>query len=511
MEKTETSGEGDVTITVRSTAEGARCHKCGQEIGRPYGHGREILLRHLSVFGRKTYIRICPPRYQCPRCEGAPVTTQKASWHDQRAPHTTAYEEYALFRMVSSTVEDVSIREYPGYEAVTGIINRRISTEVNWDETDKIDVIGLDEISLKKGHRDFVTTVTALTGGETMILAVLGNRKKETVRKFLKTVPKRLRKKVRGVCSDMCDGFINAVREVFGKRTRIIIDRFHVAQLYRKNLDKFRRKEMRRLKGELPKDEYGELKGAMWALRKKEEKLSEEEREVLKHLFTHSPELELAYNLCRELTDILEEDISRGDAKRRIRNWKTMVRLSGPDCFDSFLKTLEKLTGEITNYFVSRQTGGFAEGLNKVSAISSFPPFTVASGISPNCFAAKYLAIYFQVSVYEEQLFNCEPQMNADKRGRPVCSGLIRVHPCSSAVCESCFPRKKIPENFWPCTYRSEHSDLLRCRNAVFFAEFQGLICEPACGKKRRKHLLFRMLRRINSELFRKIPYQCQT
>lgn len=364
VEKTETSGEGDVTITVRSTAEGARCHKCGQEIGRPYGHGREILLRHLSVFGRKTYIRICPPRYQCPRCEGAPVTTQKASWHDQRAPHTTAYEEYALFRMVSSTVEDVSIREYPGYEAVTGIINRRISTEVNWDETDKIDVIGLDEISLKKGHRDFVTTVTALTGGETMILAVLGNRKKETVRKFLKTVPKRLRKKVRGVCSDMCDGFINAVREVFGKRTRIIIDRFHVAQLYRKNLDKFRRKEMRRLKGELPKDEYGELKGAMWALRKKEEKLSEEEREVLKHLFTHSPELELAYNLCRELTDILEEDISRGDAKRRIRNWKTMVRLSGPDCFDSFLKTLEKLTGEITNYFVSRQTGGFAEGLN---------------------------------------------------------------------------------------------------------------------------------------------------
>ena len=62
VEKTETSGEGDVTITVRSTAEGARCHKCGQEIGRPYGHGREILLRHLSVFGRKTYIRICPPR-----------------------------------------------------------------------------------------------------------------------------------------------------------------------------------------------------------------------------------------------------------------------------------------------------------------------------------------------------------------------------------------------------------------------------------------------------------------
>jgi len=47
--------------------------------------------------------------------------------------------------------------------------------------------------------------------------------------------------------------------------------------------------------------------------------------------------------------------------------------------------------------------------------------------------------------------------MNAD-------GGLISVHPCSSAVCESCFPGKKsrktfgqvlkqIPEGLWPGTY----------------------------------------------------------
>ncbi|RLC11166.1 MAG: hypothetical protein DRI57_19305 [Deltaproteobacteria bacterium] len=68
-------------------------------------------------------------------------------------------------------------------------------------------------------------------------------------------------------------------------------------------------------------------------------------------------------------------------------------------------------------------------------------------------FAFKYLAICFQVSAYEEQLFHCEPQMNADERGRPVCRGLIRVHPCSSAVCESCFPRKKSRKTFgWVLT-----------------------------------------------------------
>ena len=32
-------------------------------------------------------------------------------------------------------------------------------------------------------------------------------------------------------CSDMYDGFINAAKEVFGDKVKIIIDRFHVAKL----------------------------------------------------------------------------------------------------------------------------------------------------------------------------------------------------------------------------------------------------------------------------------------
>ena len=51
----------------------------------------------------------------------------------------------------------------------------------------------------------------------------------------------------------MYDGFINAAKEVFGKRTRIVIDRFHVAKLYRKGLDTLRIQELKRLKKELSK------------------------------------------------------------------------------------------------------------------------------------------------------------------------------------------------------------------------------------------------------------------
>jgi hypothetical protein len=63
---------------------------------------------------------------------------------------------------LGSTVSDVCIKEDLGYEAVMGVIQRHIKTEVEWSEIERLDVIGIDEISLKKGHKDFVTVVTAL-------------------------------------------------------------------------------------------------------------------------------------------------------------------------------------------------------------------------------------------------------------------------------------------------------------------------------------------------------------
>jgi transposase len=94
---------------------------------------------------------------------------------------------------------------------------------VNWDECERLEVIGVDEIALKKGHRDFVTIVTARSSeqGEIRLLAVLEDRKKDTVKAFFSSIPKRLRKTVRVVCTDLYDGFVNAAREVFGGATRL--------------------------------------------------------------------------------------------------------------------------------------------------------------------------------------------------------------------------------------------------------------------------------------------------
>jgi hypothetical protein len=59
-----------------------------------------------------------------------------------------------------------------GYEAVMGILDRHIQGEVDWKHFSRLDILGLDEISLKKGHRDFVTIVTGRLDEAIVILGV---------------------------------------------------------------------------------------------------------------------------------------------------------------------------------------------------------------------------------------------------------------------------------------------------------------------------------------------------
>ena len=365
IEGVEFTEEGEIFVTITSTIEGTACRICGQEIAERYGENREIILRHLSILGKLTYLKFRPQRYRCSHCKAQPTTTQKLPWYEPRSPHTRAYENHILLGLVNSTVMDVSIKEGIGYEAVMGIIERQVSPEVDWSEFDDLEIMGVDEIALKKGHRDFVTIVSVyLRSGKKRVIGVLEDRKKETVRKFFRSIPKHLRKTVRVFCTDLYDGFINAAKEFFGRKIRIVADRFHVAKLYRKGLDDLRKKEMKRLKKVLPKEEYKSFKTVMWVLRKNVDDLTEADLEIIKKLKPHAPELVTVYLLCLTLTNIFKSSITKEQARHQLRGWKGLVRKFGIECFDSFLNTMEKRMEEITNYFVERQSSGFVEGLN---------------------------------------------------------------------------------------------------------------------------------------------------
>ena len=170
---------GQVVIEVESELETTECGICGQEIKCNYGHGEKIKLRHMSILGLETYIHIRPRRGQCKACLYEPTTTQILSWYEQRSPHTKAYDEYLLKQLVNSTLEDVSLKENIGYDALLGALNRQIEVEINWAEIDDLRTVGIDEIALKKGRKRYAAIVTGRQAdGKVRVLAVLPDRKK---------------------------------------------------------------------------------------------------------------------------------------------------------------------------------------------------------------------------------------------------------------------------------------------------------------------------------------------
>jgi transposase len=358
------SEQGDWLIRVESTVNGTRCHQCGRQITHFHGVDSAIRLRHLPLFETPVWIEICPKRYRCPFCEGHPTTTQRLSWHELRSPNTKPYEQWLLRLLINSTITDVARELNISDETVLGVLNRWLAPQVNWDEFESIEVIGLDEIALKRGHRDYITLVTVpLMPQGVAIIAILADRKKQTVVDFFRSIPTGLKASIQRICTDMYSGFVTAAADEV-PQARIVVDRFHVSRAYHDCADTVRKHELKRLKQTLSKDEYQQIKGAMWPFRKAPDELNDDEKARLERLFAYSDKLKQAYTLREELTEIFECNYTKVGAKCAIRAWCKRVRKSGLDEFKSFLGTVDTWLDTITNYFLEGWSSGFVEGFN---------------------------------------------------------------------------------------------------------------------------------------------------
>jgi transposase len=362
LEVSKTEQEGWL-IRVESTVGSATCHKCGQKITEFHAMGERLLVRHLPLFEIPVRIELRPKRYRCPDCDGGPTTTEQPDWYQRRSPNTKAYEQWLLRLLINSTVTDVARKLNVSEDTVSGVLDRWVETAVDWSTFLSIAVIGIDEISVKRGHRDYIAIVTTKTATGVVILGVLGDRKKETVLAFLESIPESLKATVETVCTDMYQGYVNAVAAVL-PQAKIVVDRFHVAQVYRKSADAVRKRELRRLKQELPESKYALLKGLMWAFRKRPQDLNPAEKVLLNRAFFYSPEMETAYGWREELTNILDQPYSKEEGKRAIAAWSKRVSKRGIAEFTDCLKTLHNWLDEITNYFLERHSSGFVEGFN---------------------------------------------------------------------------------------------------------------------------------------------------
>ncbi|WP_200389838.1 transposase, partial [Thiocapsa imhoffii] len=71
-----------------------------------------------------------------------------------------------------------------------------MSATIDWNPIQNLEVVGIDEIALKTGHRD-VVVISSDINGMLQVIGLLSERTKAAVKAFFNSIPKRLRRTVK--------------------------------------------------------------------------------------------------------------------------------------------------------------------------------------------------------------------------------------------------------------------------------------------------------------------------
>jgi transposase len=160
-------------------------------------------------------------------------------------------------------------------------------------------VIGVDELSYRKGHR-YLTLVTDLQSGR--IIWSKEGRSKETLMDFFREVGPKICEQIQYAVIDMCEAYTQAIKDSL-PYAEIVYDRFHVQRLISAAVDETRREEWRRVRGT---PEADAIKHTRWALLKKPWKLTQAQDEALARVQQDNQRLYRAYLLKEAFADIFD-------------------------------------------------------------------------------------------------------------------------------------------------------------------------------------------------------------
>ena len=203
----------------------------------------------------------------------------------------------------------------------------------------------MDEISKRKGYRDFITLVSNVDSGN--LLEVIDSHKQEEIIEALKQQPLEVRKQVREVSVDMWAGFPKVIASVFPNAV-VVFDRFHVMMLVNKALNQMR------------KQVGVKAKVSRFLLLKNSSTLTELEREQLEQLLNQSACLRIAYEMKEEFREIYETSQTVESGLNRMKKWLAQAQVFYPKA----VQTIRDHLQGICNYFISRTTSGVMEGIN---------------------------------------------------------------------------------------------------------------------------------------------------
>ncbi|MGH9818210.1 MAG: ISL3 family transposase, partial [Candidatus Acidiferrales bacterium] len=213
------------------------CPQCGA-VSQLHDHQPERQWRHLDTCQYRTILHAQPPRSECPE-HGVRVV--KLPWAEPSARFTALFEALAIHWLQAASQSAVAGLLNLSWEEIHGIMERAVKRGLERRQAEPVAQIGVDEKAFRKGHK-YLTLVNDLARGR--VLYVAEDRKQSSLDGFWGTLSAEQAAAIEVVAMDMWDPYVASVRENLpGAESKIVFDKFHIAQHLAGAVDKVRRRE----------------------------------------------------------------------------------------------------------------------------------------------------------------------------------------------------------------------------------------------------------------------------
>jgi transposase len=219
-------------------------------------------------------------------------------------------------------------------------------------------VIGVDEISIRKGH-NYRIVVSDIERGRPIWVGGEG-RQEVDMDMFFTALGVKKTKSIRLAVMDMWKAFRNSVNK-HAPHAKILFDKFHIIKHLSEAMDNVRREEYKRVSGSQRKF----IKGQRYTLLSHWENLTLEGRQSLKKLLSVNKRIQTAYLLKEEFGQLWDYD-SEAWARKFFDNWKQQLKWQRLKPFEKFSVMIEKHWEGIISHchHDNKVKLGFVEGLN---------------------------------------------------------------------------------------------------------------------------------------------------
>ena len=250
--------------------------------------------------------------------------------------------------------------------------------------------LSMDETSLSQGELYTILTNKDAKGKKGALVAMVKGTVSDDVIEVLRKIPEKYRAKVEEITVDLAPTMHRIARRCFSN-AKIVSDRFHIQKLAMDAVQELRIKyrweaiDQENKERQLAKEsdhtyipdilENGDtlkqlLARSRYLLFKSRDKWTPKQGHRAEILFKHYPILEQAYNLCRKLSSIFSQKVTKQVAYKKLALWFNEVEGAGLKSFSKIVDTIKHNYNTILNFFNNRSTNASAESFNaKIKAL----------------------------------------------------------------------------------------------------------------------------------------------